>query len=76
MLFVGLSPQVAQRRPDLVFSLMRMSISQQNEFLGVMWEIVRITPVTSLYRRDLGELTAAVKRTQILEEATGFPRPH
>ncbi len=72
MLFYGLSKDVAARRfVDVVRPLQGMTHAEQNEFLGVLWHSVRTARVTSQYRRDLSEITASVKRTQVMAQANG-----
>lgn len=79
---IGLPEQVARRNHQFLESLSDMDINLQNQALYGMWQSAtthdrrRRLDVSYRFLADLRHITLAVKRTQILEESTGFSRPH
>ena len=75
MVLLGLPPEIAARRQDILEHLNTMPTEEQNQLLAVFWDIARNGDVTEAFCEDLKEITAAVKRVQFVQEAVGFPMP-
>ncbi len=75
MILLGLPPEIAARRRDMLEHLNKMPIGEQNQLLAVYWHVANNGDVTDAFCEDLKEITAAVKRVQFAQEAVGFQMP-
>jgi hypothetical protein len=76
MLPIGLPAHVARRRHAELNALSKLDNDGQNEVLGVLWYTATHADVPKRYLVDLRHITVALKRTQWIEEAAGFSKPH
>jgi hypothetical protein len=72
MVLLGLAPEIAARRQDMLTHLNGMPTQEQNQLLAVYWHVAQSGAVTEEFGKDLREITAAIKRTQFAQEAVGF----
>ena len=71
---LGLPSDVAERRQDIVGALLALSPEDQVEMLALLWHQVDYAEVTDQYKSDLGEITAAFKRVQLLSQQYNIAR--
>ena len=75
MILLGLPPEIAERRRDMLEHLNKVPFEEQNQLLAVYWQVAKNGDVTDSFCEDLKEITAAVKRVQLTQEAVGFHIP-